>query len=185
MDPLLQRALDAIDHATAGITDEQLAWRPQAGKWCTSEILEHLSMAFSGTAKGLSRTLVAGGPNSRRPTLKERLQIAVVVELGMFPPGRKAPEMVVPRGIAPRQALAEIRANLIAMEKVIAQCDEQFGRRVEILTHPILGPLRVQQWRKFHFVHTRHHMKQILARREISGKSAAGAATGAATHVAS
>jgi DinB superfamily len=177
MDPLLQRALDAIDHATAGITDEQLAWRPQAGKWCTAEVLEHLSLAFSGTAKGLSKTLAAGEPNSRRPTLKERLRISWVVELGMFPPGRKAPEMVVPRGIAPRQALAEIRANLIAMDKIIAQCDEQFGRRVEILTHPVLGPLRVRQWRKFHFVHTRHHMKQILTRRAMAGKMGADAAT--------
>lgn len=185
MDPLLQSALNAIDEATAGITDEQLAWRPRAGKWCAGEVLEHLSMAFSGTAKGLSKTLAAGKPNSRRPTLKERLQITWVVELGMFPPGREAPAMVVPRGIAPRQALAEIRANLIAMDKVIAQCDQQFGRRVEIFTHVILGPLRVQQWRKFHLVHTRHHMKQIKVLRAKAGEAAPGAAAGSAAQVAS
>src|SRR5207237_6481176 len=107
MDPILQRAWNAIDGATAGISDEELAWRPQAEKWCAGDVLEHLSRAFSGTAKGMSRVMAEGKPTCRRPLLKERVGTIVLAELGYFPRGRKAPETVVPRGIPPRQALAE------------------------------------------------------------------------------
>jgi hypothetical protein len=34
-----------------------------------------------------------------------------------------------------------------------------------MLDHPILGPLTVDQWRKFHVVHTEHHVRQISQRR--------------------
>ena len=47
------------------------------------------------------------------------------------------------------------------MDKLIAQCEAQYGARNKVLDHPILGPLTARQWRKFHWVHGRHHMKQI------------------------
>jgi hypothetical protein len=34
-----------------------------------------------------------------------------------------------------------------------------------MLDHPILGALTVDQWLKFHVVHTEHHAKQISQRR--------------------
>jgi hypothetical protein len=35
-----------------------------------------------------------------------------------------------------------------------------------VLDHLILGPLTAAQWRKFHWIHGRHHVKQILRLRE-------------------
>ena len=168
MDPCLESALALINQATDGMTDEQLAWHPE-GKWSSANVLEHLSMAFSGTVKGVSRMLAAGKPDCRASTVRDILNVAVVVKAGYFPPGRPAPAMVVPKGISPQEAMRGIRENLIAVDAAITQCEEKFGSRVKILTHPILGPLSAREWRKFHFVHTRHHMKQIRRLRMMAG----------------
>jgi len=44
---------------------------------------------------------------------------------------------------------------------VLAECERRFGKRSKLANHFILGPLTAQEWRRFHWVHTRHHMKQI------------------------
>lgn len=156
----LRRALDAIEEATAELSSEQLLRHPD-GKWCTSEILEHLARAFSGTTKGLERCLEAGRPFASTPTLRQRVTIAIVVGMGHLPSGRQAPDRTRPKGIPPAESMRDVRQNLIAMDEALARCEQRFGGRIAILDHPILGPLTVPQWRKFHWVHTRHHMKQI------------------------
>jgi hypothetical protein len=56
------------------------------------------------------------------------------------------------------QAIAK---ELAAMDDFITRCETRFGRSTRILDHPVLGPLTARQWRRFHWVHARHHMKQI------------------------
>jgi len=50
------------------------------------------------------------------------------------------------------------------MDASLADAERRFGHRTRVLFHPILGPLTAQQWRRFHLVHGRHHLKQIEAR---------------------
>jgi hypothetical protein len=86
----------------------------------------------------------------------------IVLDIGYFPPGRTAPEMVTPKGeLGGLEALAQIRANLIKMDKAHSECEQKISKERCIANHPVLGPLTVQQWPKFHRVHTLHHMKQI------------------------
>lgn len=165
MNSQLQRVLDLINTATANMNDEQLSWHPP-DKWCTAEILEHLSLSYSGTVKGFSKVLRSGAPQARASTFRDRALQALVTGIGYMPTGRKAPAMVVPQGIAPKEAMSSIRANLIAMDKAIHEGEQRFGAKIKVLDHPILGPLTVSQWRKFHLVHTRHHMRQIAARQK-------------------
>jgi hypothetical protein len=47
------------------------------------------------------------------------------------------------------------------MEELIRRCEVQFGEKTKIMDHPFIGPLSGRQWRKFHLVHGRHHIKQI------------------------
>jgi hypothetical protein len=54
------------------------------------------------------------------------------------------------------------------MDEVIGQCEARFGKRTRVLDHPVLGPLTARQWRKFHWVHGRHHVKQIQKLRQQS-----------------
>lgn len=167
--PNLQRALALIDEATAGITDAELAWHAE-GKWPPATILEHLSMAFAGTAKGLKRTLDAGKIECRRRTAKECIMQLATTGFGYMPEGRTAPKQATPTGeMTGAQAMLVIRENLSAMDSAISRAAGKFGTRRKIMVHPILGPLTLAQWTKFHYVHTRHHMKQVRARRRQAG----------------
>jgi hypothetical protein len=48
---------------------------------------------------------------------------------------------------------------------VIAECEARLGSWRKLLDHPVLGPLTAREWREFHWIHGRHHVKQILERR--------------------
>jgi hypothetical protein len=169
MDLYLERLQQAIASATRGMTGEELTHRPE-GKWSVAQVLEHLYLTYTGTLKGFDRCLKAGKPLASEPSLKQRAFITLVVELGHFPNGRKAPERALPRGMPADRVLADIGPQIAAMDKIIAQCEARYGTRTRVLDHPALGPLTARQWRKFHWVHGRHHLKQILARRESRGR---------------
>jgi len=78
-----------------------------------------------------------------------------------MPVGRKAPARSHPRGL-PAEAVSEnIGPEISKMDDTITRCENQFGRSVKVLDHPILGPFTVLQWRKFHLIHGLHHLKQI------------------------
>ena len=47
------------------------------------------------------------------------------------------------------------------MDKVLPECERRFGARCKLASHFVLGPLTAEQWRKFHWIHTRNHMKQV------------------------
>ena len=88
-----------------------------------------------------------------------------MVKLGYFPSGRRAPEWTRPRGLDPAEAVETIRTALIEMDSKIAEVEAKLGKGI-IAVHPVIGPLTARQWRKFHWEHTRHHMKQIAALRQ-------------------
>jgi hypothetical protein len=85
-----------------------------------------------------------------------------------MPSGRKAPKHTVPRGLAVEKVKAEVGPKIAAMDGIIEECEARFGHG-KVLDHPILGPLTVAQWRKFHWVHGRHHAKQIERLRRQAG----------------
>ena len=148
--------------------DERQLLAAPPGKWSSAQILEHLGLAFSGTVKGMQRCLEAGAPLGHRPTLKQRAMAGLVVGVGYFPPRRKSPAMVEPKGtLGGLGSLRFIREQLIAMDALQQQCEKKFGASVYLLDHPVLGPLKTLEWPRFHWVHTRHHMKQVQSRRGL------------------
>jgi hypothetical protein len=156
----LQRVQDAIAEATRGMDAVQLTRHPE-GKWSAAEILEHLDRTYKTTVPHLQKCLDAGQPTASRPTLAQRLAVGIVVGLGYMPSGRKAPEYAVPKGLPPDEVLRNLPVHVVDMDRVLAECERRFGAHCKLANHSILGPLTAQQWRKFHWVHTRHHMKQI------------------------
>lgn len=175
LSPPLQTALEAIDRATNRMTSEQMTWHP-AEKWSAAEILEHLSLAYGRTADRMKSALQESAPEVRRRTFREWAGGLIVLKLGKIPPGRKAPEALSPRGVSPDKALNSARTNLAELDRAIDQCQERFGSSGNILIHAILGPLSTSEWRRFHCVHTLHHMRQIERLRE--GMQAAAAKRG-------
>jgi hypothetical protein len=161
MDTRLTKLKRALESAVEGMSNEQLRWHPP-GKWCATEVLEHLYLTYTGTIKGFERLLDSGKPTAMFPSTKQRWRTLVVVGLGYLPTGRKAPPVAEPRGLSSETVRTELGTKIDAMDTVIEQCESRFGRGVPLLDHPILGPLSARQWRKFHLLHGMHHRKQLV-----------------------
>jgi Protein of unknown function (DUF1569) len=164
MDSHLQRLKESIASATRGMRADDLT-RPAEGKWSVAEILEHLYLTYAGTTKAFQRCLEAGKPLATSATLKQRIVILYVVGMSQFPGGRQAPKYTMPRGVPLEKIVTDVAAQIVTMENNITECEKRFGKRTKLLDHPILGPLTAHQWRKFHWVHGQHHVKQILRMR--------------------
>jgi Protein of unknown function (DUF1569) len=165
MDFRLDMLKQSLESAVEGMSSEQLSWHPP-GKWCATEVLEHLYLTYTGTIKGFERVMTSGKPLASRASMVHRVRTLVVVGLGHMPVGIKAPAIAQPKGLPAEKVRNEVGAKIEAMDAIIAQCESRFGRRVRLLDHPILGPLTATQWRKLHLVHGRHHLKQLLWLRE-------------------
>ena len=167
MDAYLERLQEAIASATRDMSAEDLRRHPE-GKWSTAEVLEHLYLTYTGTTKAFERCLQAGESQARTPMLKDRVRTFVVTGLGHLPEGRKSPKHALPRGMAVEEVVRDIGPRISAMDDQIAKCEARFGKGTRVLDHPILGPLTGRQWRKFHWVHGQHHLKQIHKLRQPS-----------------
>jgi hypothetical protein len=149
----------AISSVIASLSKEQMGWHPP-GKWCVSEVLEHLYLSYTGTIKGCARVLASDKPWITTATWRQKVRKTVVIGLGYMPSGRESPAVARPRGLPPERVLAEIVPKIAEMDEILSRCEQKFGRG-ELLDHPIVGPLTTKQWKKFHLVHGLHHVKQI------------------------
>src|SRR5688572_11344953 len=159
MHTLLRSTLDEIERATAGMTATDWQWHPD-GKWSAAGVLEHLAITYESTARGLQKVLDSGSSPVFPRTFAQFFRKLVVVDIGYFPEGRKAPKFTVPTGVEGDEALRRIRESLPRMDAAISQCEQRFGRNT-IGPHPVIGPLTANEWRRFHLIHAKHHMKQI------------------------
>lgn len=148
---------------TEGVPAEVLQ-RKQAGKWTALEILEHLLLSYTATTKGLLRAMEVGRPEQGRRHFGQKLKGFYLLGLGRFPAGIDAPKQVVPRGSIEGEPLRRFNDALVAMDASLRDAERRFGKRTRILSHPVLGPLTAQQWRRFHEVHGKHHLRQMAAR---------------------
>jgi len=165
MKDYITEAMHLIEDATDGLSEPELT-TAIAGRWSPAQVLEHLAKAFGGSAKAMEQQLASGElAPMRRLSLKDRVGIFVVCKVGYFPEGRPAPPQTVPtehpEGLV---TVARIKENLSRTGRALDACEKRWGSRVCVFTHPVLGPLTVPQWRRFHFVHTRHHMGQVRER---------------------
>jgi DinB superfamily len=164
MHPIVEEIRELLTTATQGMSDEDWSRHPE-GKWSATEVVEHLSLTYSGTLKSMQRVLDNNAPTATPLKLKQRLGILWVVELGRFPEGREAPMQVRPTGtpgaVSGRELLSVTLENLTKMDTAIATCEQRFGSATRLSDHPILGALSATQWRKFHRIHARHHALQI------------------------
>src|SRR5260370_24084687 len=150
----------AIEQATAGMSTDELVWHPE-GKWSSAEVLEHLALSYSGTAKGMRGVLQSDAPKVRPATLKERFSVLVLFGLGYFPEGRKAPKQVTPRVANPAHILNDIQANLCEQDTGISACEQRSGSKAIVLAHLLLGPINLCQCRKVDPIHSMYQMQRI------------------------
>jgi hypothetical protein len=163
MDSHLERLRLELEDATSGIGSGGMAQAP-AGKWSAAQILEHLFLTYKGSNHGVAKCLEHGAPSASDSTLKQRMATLMVLKFGYIPKGRNAPERTMPRGMPADELQQGIASELERMILGLKECERRFGARTKIMDHPFLGPLTAKQWRRFHWVHGRHHARQIRER---------------------
>jgi len=167
MYPPFEETCAKYSQELVGFTAETLEMHPgsDANRWNARQIVEHLVLTYRSSGSVLQQRLDKGRPTQARSTIKQRVPQVVLLGLGFMASGRAAPVGVKP-GAAPDSsldgpALAELfQSELQRMDELLDQCEARFGKQ-QMATHQILGPLSAKQWRRFHVVHARHHLKQI------------------------
>lgn len=158
--------LEQIRREAERLTNElsQADWRhAPPDKWSCAQIFEHLLLSYTATTKETQKAMQMGKPLGGRPSLRDRIGTFYVTHLGLLPSGRTAPEYTTPRS-GGLESLRRFNDALVAMDAMLADAEKRFGNRVRLLDHPVLGPLTAKQWRRFHLVHARHHLKQVAER---------------------
>ena len=163
MHPCLEQTLAVIEAAVLEMPPEWWTRAPE-GKWSAEQVLEHLDLTFEASVRSLRRGLEKGNVARPRSWLALAAQL-VVVDVGYFPRGRTAPEGMAPAGGRGASVVDHIRRHLAEMDELMTVFVAKLSPGATF-THPALGPMTVRQWRRFHLVHARHHMKQVTRLRK-------------------
>lgn len=150
------------------------ALRGKSDAWSTQEVIEHLLLTYRNTSALFDRYLARNAPSERPITRKHRALQFLVIRCGGFPRGGSAPEAVRPGksgmpAMTGDELCACMRAELEKLDAKIEECSKAFAK-TSFAPHFIFGPLTADQWRRFHFVHGRHHLKQLDRIRKQTAK---------------
>jgi len=168
MDNDLRKLETEVTSSLRGLDPYQTQAKPRLHpeKWSIQQIVEHLLATYRGSVPVIQARVEKRRPTRARPTPRQRLGQFVITTLGRFPEGRPAPEAVsppLPATVRCGDELArQITAELYRLEAVTAAGERLFGPE-RAVSHVILGPLSMRQWRRFHLIHGLHHLKQIQA----------------------
>jgi hypothetical protein len=168
MHAVLERAVSQIASEVRGLDAEttQLHPRGQAHRWTAQQVVEHLVLSYRLTSVALE-TRLNKGRLSRKQT-RTKLQWALqlmILSFGALPRGVPALDETVPaKGLFAAMDGGQLgdllRQEAEAMDTLLDTCRRRFGIE-RVGAHPWLGPLRVDQWRRFHVVHGLHHITQL------------------------
>jgi len=165
MHPVLNSSLDPLAQLLTSVTLEeaQIAPLPGQGRWCAQQIMEHLILSYQLTSSVLSKQLKTGRiPRNRRSALEFVLRVQTI-GLGYMPEGIPAIRAVRPGNYVPEDG-AGIAARFLkaadAMDQLLVASRKKFGIQA-CGEHPLFGVMRVDEWRRYHAVHARHHLKQL------------------------
>ena len=159
----LEHCRDGLRRALAGVSPADAEIAPD-GQWSIANIIEHLDLTYTRNAAGLERRLGKGDAPERKRTLRQAAIRTLIVTIGYFPPRRMSPTMVVPQGLPFTEVAAQLDGHLEVLDRSLSEGERVFGATRAVLDHPVIGPFSIADWRRFHWVHTRHHLKQIQVR---------------------
>jgi DinB superfamily len=167
MHPVLQQVFDAYGPALAQQSEEWCQRHPRQDErqWSAQELIEHLVLTCRSTTRELEKRLERGHPTRARRTPMQSLMQLVVLSFGQMPNGVPAPIFARPDQLhwsatGGTELLEMLRQEMERMDDRITQCRQRFGIQ-RVASHFLLGPLRPDQWRRFHAIHIRHHLDQM------------------------
>ena len=166
---------DELERSLGGLDDSQTQLRPgnDAERWSIQQIVGHLLLTYAATEDAMDARISKGTPTKARPMLVQRIGQITLVRMGHFPFGRKAPERVtaspdvsaVPGGVL----IGNVDLAITQLDRKVSAAEKMFGGKTRAVSHMVLGPMTAGEWRRFHLVHGRHHIKQIFGIRAEYG----------------
>ncbi|RZU39416.1 DUF1569 domain-containing protein [Edaphobacter modestus] len=174
MNPTLRRLEDEFSRSLRGLTAPQTQLHPHRNpaRWNICQITQHLLLTYSSTTSAIEARMAKGTPTRSRATLSQLIAQLFVIRLGLLPSRREAPPAVTPSANPAHPhpdgdaLISAFSTALATMEELLERAEGHFTS-TPCLSHFALGPLNIAQWRRFHLVHGRHHIRQITAiRRE-------------------
>jgi DinB superfamily len=168
MHVVLERVVTEIADEMQALTAETAQLHPHgnAHEWSPQQIVEHLILGYRVTTCALQSRLDKGRLSRRgnRTRVQWLLQI-MILSFGRLPRGAPARDEETPvEGGFPvmsgEQLAALLRQEAEAMDAALDACRHKFGME-RVAPHPLLGFLRVDQWRRYHVVHGLHHVAQL------------------------
>ena len=156
----LEQLSKRLKSATEGMSDQDLLRAPQ-GKWCAAEVLEHLRLTYTGTAKMLERNRDQAVIEPAAVDDRVKAARSLIFEQGGFFEGLQAPPFATPKTAGDPQVRIRIFEDLQRLDAALNEAEERRGADGILGNHFALGPLTAQEWRHFHYVHGSHHAKQI------------------------
>lgn len=136
--------------------------RTLPGKWSLVQVVQHLAMGVD--ASGVVFEARAGKRGmKRRSTPGQAVARHLVLGLGRLARRREPPSVTVPEDRPdPEETVAQFRMGVARFQAMTETWPEE--RQVNVFVrHPYLGDLNLPEWVRFHFVHARHHTRQIRA----------------------
>ena len=145
-----------------GIAPEDWHRAPK-GKWSVAQIVAHLATGVDLSSSAFEQRKEKFGM-LRRSNPGQAVLRHLLLTIGRFPPGRKAGDTTQPPERPDAELVsAQFRMGVERFTKMINAWPE--GRQLEVFVkHPYLGDLNLPEWVRFHYVHARHHAKQIADR---------------------
>ena len=174
MNLLFDNLQHEIETSLMGLDERQTQLRPsnKPAAWSIQQVVEHLLLSYASTAGVFETRIMRNSPTKASPNLAQHLGRFVLLQIGYFPRNRRAPLAVTPSAdgkALPGYVLAlQAKEQLESLDRLTATAERMFGRR-RAITHGVLGPLRMSEWRQFHRLHGAHHAKQIRAIRADHG----------------
>jgi hypothetical protein len=138
--------------------------------WSVHQIVEHLALSMDQTRTTLEERLAKGRPghNLQRARTEWALQL-MILSFGHMPRGVGAMQETTPKlnlaTVGTRELTERIENAVESLDATFDRCRHQFGME-RVGRHFLLGPLRIDQWRRYHVLHLRHHLKQMREVRE-------------------
>ncbi len=168
MHAVLERVVHQISSEVSHLDTDAAQLHPKglSYKWNAQQVVEHLVLGYRMTTEALETRLKKGRLSRKhsRTYLQWALQM-MILSFGAMPHGVPALDETMPQpgsfpAMSGRELADLLRRESEAMNTTLDACRRKFGiERVGI--HPLFGPLRVDQWRRYHALHGSHHLTQL------------------------
>jgi hypothetical protein len=137
--------------------------RAPPGKWTVAQIVQHLAISIDVVAKLFAERGEKGGMR-RRAKPHETVMRHLVLGAGRIPGLPRVSDLANPEEDPdPDLITAQLRMGVEEFTRLANEWPE--ARREDVFVrHPLLGDLNLPEWVRFHYLHCRHHAREIRDR---------------------